>query len=250
MFDDFRKEDPVDIADVLVNPDLPATVYRLLVETATKFGEKKAWHFIDTECTRSWAEVLDLVDEAAAALTVLGVREGSHVAMMATTIEEFVLLWLASSRLGAVLVPVNSRYTAVEVDYALTTSDARFFLIEDRLAGVLEEMEREGIADSHIVVVGNSVTTPFQSWREIVASARDRTSIEAVPDTNRLVNLQYTSGTTGFSKACMLSNRYWLVIGLLHRTISACELHRLYANFSFFYMVSPRILVQAMFDGA
>ena len=250
MFDDFRREDPQDLAALLSATALPDTVYQLLVRTAAAQGGREAWHFIDSGRSRSWREVLALVERTAAALAGLGVGEGSHVAMMATTIEAFPLVWLALSRLGGALVPINSRYTAGEVDYALATADADFFLVEDALSPVLETLARPGIPDERVAIVGRAAAGRFRSWDALLAAAAGPAPPPARPDPERVLNLQFTSGTTGFSKACLLSNRYWLTIGFTHRAIVASELRRLYANLSFFYMVSQRILVQALFDGA
>lgn len=250
MYADFAAEDPEHLAARLDAEELPGSIYQKLVEAAARFSDAEAWHFIDTGERRNWAQVLELVDLAAAALHGLGVREGSHVAVMATNIEPFPVIWLALARLGAVLVPVNARYTIDEVDYSLRTADAAFFLIEEALADVLDHPHGIEVAKERIVVIGDGGASGLTTWDALLRGAQGRSAPIARPDVDRVLNLQYTSGTTGFAKACLLTHRYWLICALTHRAIVATALRRIYASTSFYYMIPQRMLVQAMFDGA
>lgn len=247
MFTAFSREEPEDLARRLERVQLPVTVYDLLSVTALRHAQKPAWYFIDTGVSRTWAEVKSLVDRAAAAFHRIGIGAGAHVAVMAWNIEEFPVTWLALARLGAVLVPVNARYTATEVSYVLETSAARHLLIQDQLTDRLRDVRRPNIPDRHVVVIG-APQAPFSSWEQIHAAATGEAPV-ASADPERLLNLQYTSGTTGFSKACMLPHRYWILIGLTSLEMFGTRIDRFYASSSFYYMVPQRILMNAMFAG-
>ncbi len=249
MFSDFRNENWQDLKCRVEAEPLPRSVYQHFENTASAYPDKEAWHFIDTETSRTWSQVLELVDRAAAALHLLGAREGDHVAIMATNIEEFPTLWLALARIGAAMVPVNARYSPIEVDYALTTSDAKFFLIEDELCSVLEKLVHKAIPNERLIIIGGKGPSGYTRWRSLVGAATGVISPVATPDPERVLNLQYTSGTTGFAKACMLPHSYWLICALTHHQIAATDLARMYANTSFYYMINQRMLVQAMFSG-
>jgi crotonobetaine/carnitine-CoA ligase len=247
MFRDFTTEEPDELAVRLNKLQLPETVYQALTHTARNVPDKPAWYFIDDGIARTWKDVLARVDLAASALYSLGVREGSHVAVMAWNIEEFPVTWLALAKLGATMVPVNARYTAREVTYVLGTSAATHLVFEEQFLQTIEETDRPNVPDSNVVVIGDA-PAQFRSWRQINDEATgDAPTAPADPE--RLLNLQYTSGTTGFSKACMLSHRYWVILGLTSVEMFGTKIERFYASLSFFYMVPQRILMNTIFAG-
>src|SRR4051812_37332073 len=122
MFENFRNEDPSALRARVETMQLPDSLYDLLVQTAQQHGDSPAWHFIDNGVQRTWAQVLERVETAAAAFSRLGIGLGSHVAVMSWNREEFALTWLALARLQAVMVPVNATYTEREVEHVLNTS--------------------------------------------------------------------------------------------------------------------------------
>lgn len=247
MFTDFTHEEPEELAERLYKTRLPESVYEVLRTTVRKNSDKPAWYFIDDGIGRTWKEVLGLVDRAADALYSIGVGMGSHVAVMAWNIEEFPVTWLALAKLGATMVPVNARYTAREVSYVLDTSKATHLIVEEHLLPVVQDADRHNVPDANIVVIGNAAGS-FRTWREIHEQAKEHAPT-APFDPDRVLNLQYTSGTTGFSKACMLSHRYWIILGLTSVEMFAAKIERFYASLSFFYMVPQRILMNTMFAG-
>ncbi|MCV3241755.1 class I adenylate-forming enzyme family protein [Mesorhizobium sp. ZC-5] len=247
MFTDFSNEEPAELAERLYTRRLPESVYEVLSDTARNYGDRPAWYFIDDGFGRNWREVLDLVDRAADALHSIGIRTGSHVAVMAWNIEEFPVTWLALAKLGATMVPVNARYTAREVSYVLETSKATHFVVEEQLLSIVQDADRPNVPDANMVVIGTA-PAPFRSWLQIHREASQHAPTAAF-DPDRLLNLQYTSGTTGFSKACMLSHRYWIILGLTSVEMFATKIERFYASLSFFYMVPQRILMNTMFAG-
>lgn len=247
MFDRFSNEDPAALAYRVERSALSDTVYQALSETAQRFPQKPAWIFIDDGISRDWQTVLHLVDRAADALAGIGVGAGSHVAVMAWNIEEFPLTWLALAKLGATMVPINARYTASEVSYVLRTSAATHLVYAAEFHGVVVQAERPDIPDARLVVIGGD-SGRVQSWAMLHDAARSRVSA-APADPDRLLNLQYTSGTTGFSKACMLTHRYWILLGYSSLQMFATPIERFYASLSFFYMVPQRILMNTIFAG-
>lgn len=247
MFTEFSREEPQDLRLRLESAALPSTIYELLCVTAKKHGDGQAWHFIDTGVSRTWNEVKSLVDQVAAALHSVGVGPGSHVAVMAWNIEEFPLTWLALARLGATMVPVNARYTASEVAYVLETGSVTHLIFDEEFLDTVLAVERTNIGDDKLIVVGTP-NARFANWRDLLDVAHAAAPI-ADPQPDRLLNLQFTSGTTGFPKACMLSHRYWVVLGFTSVEMYGVKLQRFYASTSFFYMVPQRILVNTMFAG-
>lgn len=229
---------------------LPSTVYDVLRWTARHHGDRIAWTFIDEGVSRTWRQVLDLVDRAAGVLYHAGVRPQSHVAIMVNNTEAFPLCWLALAKIGAVIAPINTAYTEREVAHALALSESRFLVIEHEFLPVLEQVQNSPAAAENTLVVGGSDSRkPYLSWDELLAADNaEPPRFDVHPST--LLNIQFTSGTTGFAKGCMLTHEYWLVLGLGSCVLFGDTMSRIYMGQSFYYMVSQRLLMNAMLMGA
>jgi crotonobetaine/carnitine-CoA ligase len=163
--------------------DLVALVQR----AAAAWPERVAWRF-DPGDTLTFGEVARRSAEFAAALRLAGVGAGDRVAVMLPNQAEFPLVWLALARLGATMVPINVKYRAADTDHVLRDSGASLVVTtagsRDLLAGrrvlLVEELGGGGGFEQPAV------------------------------DPAAIVNIQYTSGTTGAPKGCLLSHRYWL----------------------------------------
>jgi acyl-CoA synthetase (AMP-forming)/AMP-acid ligase II len=249
MFENFRNEDPADLRRRLEATRLPDSLYDLLVDTARVHGNSPGWHFIDSGVQRTWAEVLDRVDTTAAAFSRLGIGPGAHVALMSWNREEFALAWLALARLQAVMVPVNATYTAREVEHVLKTSDASYLVVESEFLPVVEEPVQARIEPGHVIVIGGDAPRFGHAWDILMQEAAGRRAPEFPRAADRVMNLQYTSGTTGFPKACMLTHDYWLVLAFSSTAFFGTELKRFYVGSSLFYMVGQRIVLNAMVSG-
>jgi acyl-CoA synthetase (AMP-forming)/AMP-acid ligase II len=249
MFNDFKLETPAALRARTEATPLPESLYELLVQTASMHGEAPAWHFIDCGIRRNWREVLAGVDQAAAALAAIGVEAGTHVAIMCWNCEEFALAWLALARLQAVMVPVNAAYTAREIDYALETSDAAFIIVEQEFVERLSEITEPRIDPARTIIVGDQAPAGTRRWTDLMRAATGQPAPGVTASRDNVVNLQYTSGTTGFSKACMLTHDYWLVLAFSSTAFFAADLRRFYIGSSLFYMVGQRILLNAMVAG-
>ena len=98
---------------------LPRNVGALLDDASQAVSDRTALHFIDTGEKLTYRELRVAVNRLANGLMSAGVRKGTHVAVMLPNTPEWPITWLAIARLGAVAVPVNTRYTARELHYAL-----------------------------------------------------------------------------------------------------------------------------------
>lgn len=249
MFTDFDTESPAALRARLESSELPDSIYDLLLQTAASHGDAPAWNFIDSGVKRNWAEVLDGVETAAAALASIGVEAGSHVAVMAWNCEEFALTWLALSRLQAVIVPVNAVYTSREIDHVLESSDAHFLVVESEFLPRLAELPVQRIDSARLVVIGDDALPGANCWSSLMRDRQGQKAPQVPRHRDNVLNLQYTSGTTGFPKACMLTNDYWLVLAISSSAFFGTPLRRLYMGSSLFYMVGMRILLNAMVGG-
>lgn len=190
----------------------------LLVEACVAAnGSKPMWTFFEEkeDATATYDEVKARVETTAAALHAAGVRKGSHVAVMLPNIPQFPATWLAIARLGAVMVPVNINYTGRELHYVLTDSDSGFLVIHADCLPAYAALDGESpFSAEHVLVVG---ATPegARDLGELMRTAPRLPDGLPEPATDDLVNIQYTSGTTGFPKGCMLTHRYWLTLSLV-----------------------------------
>lgn len=219
---------------------LPASIGDLLDAAAAEAPESPALNFFEDGVVIDYADLVARVNSAARALESWGVDRGSHVAVMLPNMLEFPVIWLALGRLGAVMVPVNIRYTARELIYVLRDSGARNLIVSDEHAPLAAEVMKDpdsGLSSDRVAMVGTELSG-FVSWQALIAdqgeTSRPEWAGRVTPDS--LMNIQYTSGTTGFPKGCMLTHRYWLTSAHVNGLRDARVFERVLAPTPFFYL--------------
>lgn len=208
----------VPLLETTIGSDLAATVARVpdgeaLVECATG----RRW---------TYRELAADVEVVARGLASLGVEKGDRVGIWAPNCAEWTLVQYATARLGVVLVNVNPAYRAHELGYVVGQSGMRAIVAVPELKGssfadMIDEVRPEHPDLTEVLLIG----TP--SWDALLDAGRasdlDVDAIEATLDPTDPINIQYTSGTTGFPKGATLSHRNILNNGfavgeLLHYT--------------------------------
>ncbi|NYD59031.1 crotonobetaine/carnitine-CoA ligase [Nocardioides marinisabuli] len=181
------------------------TLVEHLDEAAGRHPDRPAWTFdlgADDRTTWSFAEVAGASAAYAAALAARGVGAGDRVGVMTGNSADSPLLWLALQRLGAASVPLNVRYRHDDLGHVLADSGARL---------VVAAEEHHDLVRSAVDLTGGvEVLSPadLQAHRDPAPS-----SIAGRVDPDAVVNVQYTSGTTGRPKGCLLTHRYWTTLG-------------------------------------
>jgi len=161
----------------------------------------------------SFAEADRRADRLAAALQQAGIRKGDRVGVMLPNGFDFPLAWLAIARCGAVIVPVNITYQPHDLHYILDDSGATVLLIHADYLPVLEQVRRALIELMEVIVFGGVAAGHRTLEAALTTAPTSPTPVATSPDD--LLNIQYTSGTTGFPKGCMLTHGYWLLLGAL-----------------------------------
>jgi acyl-CoA synthetase (AMP-forming)/AMP-acid ligase II len=174
-------------------------------------GERPAAVFFDDDETLTYAELCDQVVRLASSFERLGIAHKTHVGVMLHTEARYPVTWLALAMLGAVAVPINPSYTPRELKYVISTADVQFLVISAGLMPIFLEQDDGTIPAARLISVGGSHASG-QSWDGLLAGGAEEFSPSYDANQEDLMNIQYTSGTTGLPKGAMLSQRYWLMI--------------------------------------
>lgn len=150
-------------------------------------------------------------DRVAAGLHALGVRRGDNVSLMLPNCLEFAVLWFALAKLGAVTGPVNTAFKGLVLANALNLVDSRLLLVHATLWPQLAEVRAQLVSVSQLVVIGGTAPAGCLAGDVLYAVAPCAASLpQPQIGLTELCLLLYTSGTTGRSKAVMISHRFVL----------------------------------------
>ncbi|WP_084621789.1 AMP-binding protein [Mycolicibacterium septicum] len=154
----------------------------------------------------SFSETQERSSQLAHWLRAHGVEPGDRVAVMLDNVPAWPLSWYAILRNRACVVPVNPRYRHSDIGHVLKDSGARLVLTSKERIGLVEDAVSASAPNCQVVDVAAALAA---------AEGLDVTALGDLPKAKRddLANLQYTSGTTGFPKACMLTHDFWLRTG-------------------------------------
>ncbi|MDE1376907.1 AMP-binding protein, partial [Bacillus licheniformis] len=150
-------------------------------------------------------------------LLALGIQKGEHVAIWASNIPEWILLQFATARIGAVLVTVNTSYQARELEYLLEHSDSTTLFLMDGYKGtsyidmvdeIMKNPEKLPKLKNLVYLGKNKVPEHMTAFADIAklgetVSDADLFEREQSLTHDDVINMQYTSGTTGFPKGVM-----------------------------------------------
>jgi fatty-acyl-CoA synthase len=176
--------------------------------TVRAFGSREA--LVDRAAGRRWTytELAADVDALALGLLELGVGTGDRVGIWAPNCAEWTLTQYATAKIGAILVNINPAYRTRELEFVINQSGARLLVAAEKVktsdyAGMIAEVRPRCPGLTDVVLIG----TP--QWQSLLDDGRrlDRGALDRIElDTDDPINIQYTSGTTGFPKGATLSH--------------------------------------------
>jgi fatty-acyl-CoA synthase len=215
------------------------TVGSLLSRLAEQQPSREALVYSHAGLRWTFRELDDESRLVARGLMAHGITRGDHVAVWATNVPEWIILQFALAKIGAILVTVNTSLKAPEVEYLLKQNETATLITIRGFRGVdyINELRQIGVVGPaavrraqfphlrHVIYIGGDAPADVVPYEQI------RSSAEQVPDAaldaaaeavavDDVINMQYTSGTTGFPKGVMLTSRnivnngFWLAEGL------------------------------------
>ena len=211
--------------DELINLTFPQVLDRV----AEEFPDQYCFKYTTLDYTRTYAQFREDVDRFARALVSMGVKAGSKVAIWATNVPAWYITFWATTKIGAVLVTVNTAYKIHEAEYLLRQSDTHTLVMIDscldsNYAQIINELcpeiaktkAGEPLHCKKLPFLRNVITVGFkQPGCLTFDEAMARCELTPIEEVQRLAanvrpddvcNMQYTSGTTGFPKGVMLTH--------------------------------------------
>ncbi|GFO69062.1 AMP-binding protein [Geomonas limicola] len=212
-----------------MSQQLDFTVGALLDDVAARFPDHEALVYVERGLRYSYREFNERCRQVAKGLLALGIKKGDHLSIWAYNVPEWVVLQFATAKIGAVLVTVNTNYKSAELEYILKQSDSNtLFLVQSfkdtdyvaTLNEVVPELAQStpGTLEStklpclkNVIFLGEGGHPGMFGFEQVVELGRSvpdsrLAEVEASLDKDDVINMQYTSGTTGFPKGVMLTH--------------------------------------------
>ena len=190
-------------------PLLGLTISQALKQTVTKYSDSEALVVPYQNYRATYREFWDDVEKVARGILSYGVKKGDRVGIWSPNRYEWVLVQFATARIGVVMVNVNPAYKAAELKYALRQSEISLLIMskgfrKTNYVEILREVRQSCIHLKSIIVIDHDWDTLLENGKGVSDEALREA--ESSLQFDEPINIQYTSGTTGFPKGATLSH--------------------------------------------
>ena len=190
-------------------PLLGETIGENLRRTTERHGDREALVVRSQNYRATYRELYEATSVLARALIASGIEQGDRVGIWSPNRFEWVIAQYATARIGAILVNINPAYKSTELRYALRQSGVKLLLLARAFRGtdyvaLLDEV-RADCTDLREAIVLDGAWDELMA-RSVAVTAAQLTARESVLQFDDPINVQYTSGTTGFPKGATLSH--------------------------------------------
>ncbi|SJZ32357.1 AMP-binding protein [Selenihalanaerobacter shriftii] len=212
-----------------MNKELKMTIGELLDQQVAKYGDNDAVVYVEEGIRYNYRQFRDVCNQAAKGFMELGIEVGDHVAVWANNRPEWLITQFATGKMGGVLVTVNTNYRAAELEYLLKHSDTKTLILSEGMRTSYSEIlyeicpelknSKPGGLNSekfphlkHVIYIGEGeAPAGMYHWDDIMEMGKEVSDFDlkkrqATLDPDDVINMQYTSGTTGFPKGVMLTH--------------------------------------------
>jgi len=220
------------------SPLLGVTIGNMIDSVSAKYPDSEAIVSVHQNIRFTYREFINEVNRVARALMGLGVQKGDRVGVWAMNYAEWATLQFATAKMGAIMVNINPAYRTYELEYVLKQSEISTLVVQGRFktsdyVGMFYEAIPEAYESTPgkiqcerfpflktAVFLGDTPYNGMYTWEEFLKKADDVTSVDLLERGDGLtfddpINIQYTSGTTGFPKGVVLTHHNVLNNGYL-----------------------------------
>lgn len=206
------------------------TIGQLVDTVAEQFGDSKALEYHEQGISYNYNEFKDVCNDVAKGFMALGIERDEKIAAWANNVPEWLYTQFGTGKMGAVLVTVNTAYKSFELEYLMKQSDSSTLLL---IGGVREADEYIKVINDvcpelkdcepgklkserlpmlkNVIYIGEEKIPGMYNWSDIIEMGKKISDEELAArqnsmDPDDVINMQYTSGTTGFPKGVMLTH--------------------------------------------
>ncbi|MEG2541338.1 MAG: AMP-binding protein, partial [Clostridia bacterium] len=205
------------------------TLGEVIKNLARDIPNNMAVKYTNRDYSRTWKEFDEETDKIAKAFMALGVKKGDKIAIWATNIPEWLLTLFGAAKCGAILVTININYKVFELEYLLAQSDTKFLIMmggfkDSNYVDIVNTLlpslatSKGGLVTTsklpfleRIIFAGAGTPDGMLNFKELFEYSKNTSDHDFEERTASLspqdvINMQYTSGTTGFPKGVMLTH--------------------------------------------